>query len=705
MKTDEKPFRVGIDIGGTFTDLIFVGGDGAVITRKVLSTPDEYSRGILTGIDGVLSDKDLSIDEVVHGSTIVTNACIELAGARVGLITTKGFRDILELGRGRMPIMYDLSWVKPIPLAPRYLRLEVDERIDGRGNVLKALDPEEVGDAIDRLLSHGVESIAVCLFNSPNNPVHERKIGEILAERAPDIYVTLSTDIIPLLKEYERTSETVVNSYVVPLVATYLRSLRKNLSDSGVGAPLYIMQSSGGMTTPEIAAERPIEIIECGPAAGVVGAAYLAERQDIGNLITFDMGGTTCKASIVEDGQYTRSPEYEIGGGIHMASRLLKGKGYVVRVPSIDIAEIGAGGGSILWIDKGGVLHVGPRSAGAVPGPACYDRGGEEPTLTDANVVLGYLNQDHLIGGELRLNRDKAFRVIEEKVAKPLGMDITEACYGAYNLTNANMMRAIRAVSSERGRDPRLFTLYAFGGAGATHAVGVARELEIRRIIVPPSPGVCSAFGLLCADIERHYIQTFSRPWEESVLEELNRTFGTMTEEAVSTARKWADRTDAVPRIDRYVDLRYGGQSSELSIPAPEGEMGAAELAALTEAFEVEHERTYGHRLQGYSFEVHSLKLVATIPTERPSLSRIAAGSDTGSGEPGGTRTAYWGKEYGTVETPVLALAQVPQEPMQGPVLVDCYDTTIVVPPDCTLAAGDWGNAVINIGEERNRDG
>ena len=715
-----KRFRVGIDIGGTFTDIIFIGGDGPVITKKVLSTPDEYSRGILTGINEVLSENTLrpgSIEEVVHGSTIVTNACIELTGAKVGLITTKGFRDILELGRGRMPVMYDLSWVKPVPLAPRYLRLEVDERINTRGEILKALDEDEVNTAIDRLLSHGVESIAVCLFNSPKNTVHERMIGEILEKRAPDVHVSLSTDIMPLLKEYERTSETVVNSYVMPLVATYLKALRKNLSDNGIEAPLYIMQSSGGMITPEIAAERPIEIIECGPAAGVVGAAYLAERQDIGNLITFDMGGTTCKASIVEEGQYTRSPEYEIGGGIHMSSRLLKGKGYVVRVPSIDIAEIGAGGGSILWVDKGGVLHVGPRSAGAVPGPACYDRGGEEPTLTDANVVLGYLNQNYLVGGELELDMDKAFRVIEEKVAKPLGMDIAEACYGAYSLTNANMMRAIRAVSSERGRDPRLFALYAFGGAGAAHAVGVARELEIRKIIVPPSPGVCSAFGLLCADIERHYIRSFSRPWEDSVLEDLNRVLDDMTEGAVSTARKWAGRTDAMPRMVRYVDLRYGGQSSELSIPVPDGEVGQTELAALTEAFETEHERTYGHRLPDYSFEVHSLRLVATVPTERPTLSRIgaAAGSAaaspaaddpaSGSRKPGSSRKAYWGKEYGTVETPVLELSQVGRKPAQGPVLVDCYDTTIVVPPDCTLAAGDWGNVVINIGEERTQNG
>lgn len=699
-------FRVGIDIGGTFTDIIFIGKDGSTITKKVLSTPDDYSRGILTGVNELLTDNDLSassIEEVVHGSTIVTNACIELTGAKVGLITTKGFRDILELGRGRMPVMYDLSWQKPVPLAPRYLRLEVDERINTKGEIIRPLDMDEAKAVINKLISYGVESVAVCLFNSPKNPIHEQKIGQLLKERAPELYVSLSTEVLPLLKEYERTSETTVNAYVMPLVSTYLKSLRQNLIENGVKAPLYVMQSSGGMITPEVAAERPVEIIECGPAAGVVGCAYLAEQQNIGNLITFDMGGTTCKASIVENGQFTRSPEYEVGGGIHKATRLLKGKGYVVRVPSIDIAEIGAGGGSILRVDIGGVLRVGPKSAGAMPGPACYNQGGEEPTLTDANVILGYLNPDYLVGGELKLDKDKAFRAVEEKVAKVMGMETIEVAYGAYCLTNANMMRAIRAVSSERGRDPRKFTLYAFGGAGPGHAVGVARELGIKTIIVPPSPGVSSAFGLLCADIERHYIRTFSHLWDKSVLGDLNRTFARMADEAIASAELWAGRAEVKPHIDRYVDLRYRRQSSELSIPMPEGEVGQAELAALTEAFEAEHEKTYGHRLSGYPFEVHSLRLVATIPTRRPSLTRIGggAGSATTSRGSQSIRKAYWGKKHGIIDTPVLELEQIGQSPRKGPILVDCYDTTIVVPPNCTIAVGDWGNVIINIeGEE-----
>jgi N-methylhydantoinase A len=698
-----KKCRVGVDIGGTFTDFIFIDDDGKTITKKVLSTPDEYSRGILTGISEVLRDSKLdasAVEEVVHASTIVTNACIELTGAKVGLITTRGFRDILELGRGRMPVMYDLTWNKPPPLVPRYLRVEVNERINARGEVVRPLDTREASEVIDKLVASGVEAIAVCLINSPKNSIHEKKIGDLIKKKAPEMYVSLSTEVLPLMREYERTSEAVVNAYVMPLVTTYLKSLRKRLSESSIEAPLYIMQSSGGMMTPELAAERPIEIIECGPAGGVVGGAFLAQQQNIGNIITFDMGGTTCKASLVENGEFARSVEYEIGGGIHKASRLLKGNGYVVRVPSIDIAEIGAGGGSILRVDSYGVLHIGPRSAGAVPGPACYNHGGEEPTLTDANVVLGYLNQDYLVGGELKLAREKAFRAIEEKVAKPLGTTVEEAAYGAYHLANANMMRAIRAVSSERGRDPRKFILYAFGGAGPTHAVGVARELDMKSVLVPPAPGVCSAFGLLCADIERNYIQSFSNPWNKSILTELNKTFDRLVNDATSSSDLWGGQAGAKPKIGRFVDLRYQGQSYEITIPVPTaGKITEADLNALVEDFQKAHERDYGHRLAGYALQVASLRVTATIPTKRPVLGKQTAGSGLiARSQP--SRRAYWGKKRGFIDTPVLTMDKVTSKATEGPVLVDCYDTTIVVPAGCSISKGDWGNIMINI-EER----
>jgi len=699
-------YRAGVDIGGTFTDIVFTGDDGTIMTKKLLSTPDDYSRAIIDGIGSVLDNSSLdgsSIEEVVHGSTIVTNACIELTGAKVGVITTKGFRDVLELARGRMPVLYDVTWQKPVPLAPRYLRLEVDERVNSKGEILRPLDMEQVKEVIDKLVSYGVEAIAVCLLNSPKNPIHEQKISEMLKERAPQIYVSVSTEVMPLLKEYERTSETVVNSYVMPLVATYLKALRQRLTDSGVESPLYIMCSSGGMITPEIAAQRPIEIIESGPAAGVVGCAFLAGQQDIESIITFDMGGTTCKASIVSDGQYNRSPEYEVGGGIHRASRLLKGQGYVLRVPSIDIAEIGAGGGSILRVDVGGALHIGPESAGAVPGPACYDHGGEQPTLTDVNVVLGYLNQDYLVGGELKLNPGKAYSVIEEKVAKPMGMDTVAAAYGAYSLANASMMRAIRAVSSERGSDPRLYVLYAFGGAGPSHAVGVAKGLGINTIIVPPVPGICSAFGLLCADIERHFAKSYTyvwenKEWEASDLEDLNRTYDNVTNEAISSVEIWAGRVKAKPEIRRYADIRYEGQGWELSIPVPDGKLGQAQMEALEKEFKETYKQTYGYVLD-VPLRIVTVRLVATVAVKRPKSttavkSTVKTTSKAGLRE---VRKAYWGEKYGYVDTPVTKFEQLGRDLIKGPFLVDCYDTTIVIPPECTATRGEWGNITINI--------
>jgi len=708
-KVDQNLWRVGVDTGGTFTDIVLSSDDGALITKKLLSTPDDYSRAIVNGTNSALRDIGLSgssIEEVVHGSTVVTNTCIELKGAKVGLITTKGFRDVLEIGRGRMPVMYDVFWQKPVPLAPRYLRVEVDERVNTKGEILHPLDINEARAVIDKLVSRGVEAIAVCLYNSPKNPIHEQKIGQLIKEMAPDLYFCLSTEVMPLLQEYERTSETVVNSYVMPLVSTYLGVLRQSLREDGVASPLYIMCSNGGMISSDIAAKRPIEIIESGPAAGVVSASYLAEQRNIRNLITFDMGGTTCKASIIENGEFTLSTEYEVGGGIHRASRLLKGRGYVLRVPSIDIAEIGAGGGSILRVDVGGALHVGPQSAGASPGPACYDNGGEEPTLTDVSVVLGYLNQDHLVGGELKLNSEKAFRVIEEKVAKPMGIDTIEAAYGAYLLACAQMMGAIRAVSSERGRDPRRFVLYAFGGAGAGHAVEVARGLGIKTIMVPPMSGISSAYGLLCADIERRFARNFTyvwhkAGWDETGLEGLNRAFESMTNEAISTVEEWAGQTRPELVIKRYCDIRYAGQAHELSIPVPEGRLGQAQVAAMDKQFKEDYDKTYGYVLD-LPLSVITLRLVARIPTKRPAppVTTASAQAETTAQGHQEVRKAYWGKKHGFLDTPVWGLEQIGSNTVQGPLLVDCFDTTIVLPPDCTATRDEWGNVIINIETE-----
>jgi len=697
--------RLGVDIGGTFTDIVLVNYDGRMFTKKCLTTHDDYSRAVIDGLKEICLENSIApsqIEEVVHGTTVVTNACIELTGAKIGLITTKGFRDVLEIGRGRMPVMYDLSWTKPVPLAGRDMRIEVTERIDSKGNILKPLDLAEAKAAIAELVSKGAEAIAVCLINSPKNPIHEQQIATFIQEHAPDMHISISTEIMPMIMEYERSSETCLNAYVMPLVSGYLSRLRHNLKATGTMGPLYIMQSSGGMITPEVSAQRPIEIIECGPAAGVVGAAFLATQQKISNLITFDMGGTTAKASIVENGTYTRSPEYEVGGGINRASRLLKGKGYVLRVPSIDIAEIGAGGGSILWTDLGGALHIGPQSAGSNPGPACYGFGAQKPTLTDANLVLGYLNQNYLCGGELKLKPERAFKTLEAEVAIPMNKDVYEAAYAAHTLANSHMTRIVRAVSSERGRDPRKFWLYAFGGAGAIHAVGMAKELGIKTVVVPPVPGVCSAYGLLCANIERHYARSFSQRWETPILNELNHIFELMEEESVSTVEEWGGHKKAVPKMDRFVDLQYLGQGWRLTIPAPSKKLSVKDLQLLSQSFEEEHLKTYGHRLQDYPITVHSLRLVAKLSAKHPTrtVAETKGHLKNHGSQKIDSRRAYWGPDFGFIDTPALDIDQLGKTPLEGPIIVDTYDTTIVVPPECSITRGDWGNAIIQIGNK-----
>jgi len=690
-------YKVGVDVGGTFTDIVFLGSDGTMFIKKVSSTPPNYSQGIIDGIKGVLSQNGLngeSIEEIIHGTTVVTNTILELKGAKTGLITTKGFGDILEIGRSRRPEAYNLSWTKPPTIIPRYLRFEVNERITAKGEVIEPLDVDEVISVIDKLVAYGVEAVAVCLFNSPHNPVNEQKIGQLLRERAPQLYVSLSTEIVCMLKETERTSETVTNAYVMPVVARYMNSLVSDLSSIGVKKKVYIMQSNGGMTTPEASVKRPIEIIECGPAAGVVGSHYLASELDLDNIITLDMGGTTTKASIIEDRQYTRSIEYEVAAGIHRASRLLKGSGYILRVPSIDVAEVGSGGGSILQL-VGGILNVGPQSAGAVPGPVCYDLGGIEPTLTDSYVVLGYLNPDYLLGGDFKVNSRKAYQAIEEKIAKPLERDVIEAAYGAYELANSNMGRAITAVSVERGRDPRKFSLLAFGGAGALHAVAMAQSLQMKKVIIAPYPGVFTAFGLLFTDIERYYVRTFMHILDESVIQAMASLYQEMTREAISSAEMWG-YSGAQVKLDKYADLRYYRQTSEITVPVFDGKLSPEQLTGLRQSFDLQHKQTYDFSLPESKVQVVNLRVVARILSSKPALAKgnIAVGTPSRLTT---QRKAYFGKQYGLVVVPVLSLKQLGQDPQSGPLIIESYDTTIVVPPGCNVAAGPAGTVVINI--------
>ena len=695
-----NPVRIGIDIGGTFTDIVVSGPDGALHTRKVSSTVDDYARAIVAGLGEALRASGLTpaeVGEIRHGTTVASNAILERKGARTGLIATQGFRDILEIRTLRMPRLYDMTWQKPPVLVPRHLRVTVDERLDAEGRVQRPLELADAERAVRRLLDQGVEAIAVCLLHAYANPAHERLLKEVIEQLAPDLPCAISSEVLPEIKEYERTSTTTIDAYVKPVVRRYLRSLERHLDRTGVRAPLLLMQSNGGLMSARAAAESPVHIVESGPAAGVVGAQALAAAIGLDRIITLDMGGTTAKAALVEDGEVTRAAEYQVGGGIMVGSRLLTGAGYTLKVPAIDLAEVGAGGGSIIRVDAGGAIRVGPESAGATPGPVCYDQGGLEPTITDANLVLGYLNPDQLAGGEVTLNPARARAVLASRIAGPLGLELEHAAFGAHLVAASNMIRAIRAVSSERGRDQRDFSLFAFGGNGPLFAAGMAALLGIRRVVVPPAPGVFSSFGLLCAALEHHYSRSFRRLLRAAGLTALNEAFAELEGQARAQLAAEGVAAAAVA-IQRRLAMHYQGQIYELTVPVPDGPITAAGARALEEAFGQEHERTYGHRAgEAEPVELVSLQLIAraaeTGPARPPGAGRLIQEEAPARL---GTRPAYFGPARGWLATPVLRRGAL-AEPQAGPCIVEEYDATCLIPPGTQAALDPFGNIILDL--------
>ncbi len=691
-----KSFRVGADIGGTFTDIVVLGADHSVRTIKVLSTPDDFGRAIVTSVQGFLAQAKLpaaAIGEIDHGTTVATNAILEKKGARVGLLTTKGFRDVLEIRRVRLPVLYDLTWQKPEPIVPRELRLEVPERVGPDGEVRMPLDLDAARAAMETLKAKGVEALAVCFLHSYARPDHEQAVGKLAAEYFRE--VSLSSDVLPELREYERTASTVVDAYVKPVVSRYLQSLRANLDRAGVRSPLLVMQSSGGLVSDDGAASRPVRVIESGPAAGVIAAAAAGRTAGFDNLIAFDMGGTTAKASIIERGEIHLSPEYEVGSEVSQASRLIKGGGHLIRIPAIDIAEVGAGGGSIAWIDPGGVLRVGPESAGAAPGPACYRLGGERPTVTDANVVLGYLNPAYLCGGELALDAERAHHAVQKHVAGPLGLTLVEAADGIHRIANATMQRAIRSVSIERGRDPRDFAMIAFGGSGPVHAAGLARDLDIARIVIPPHPGLFSALGLLAAEVEQIYTRSALTDLLQLDAARGNLILGEMA------ARATVDLTGegfGSERVDmaRFADLRYRKQISELMLPLADGPLDAGALARLAEDFHREHERTYGYAIRDERVELVAFKLRARGNRANPVDVPWRSLADTRA-VPRSDRSVYFGAGIGHARTPVIGRADLGGQAAAGPLVVEEYDSTVVVPPGWTARRTSLGFIVLEL--------
>lgn len=671
--------RIAADIGGTFTDVACIDGEGFIRTHKLRSTPHAFGAAVVEGIAALRAELGAppeSVSELLHGCTVATNAILEHKGARTALITTAGFRDVLELRRIRVPRLYDPLYVKPAPLVPRELRLELDERIGPDGSVERAPDPAAIKALVERVRRMDVEAVAVCLLHAYANPEHERRMVAALREALPALFVCASHEVLPEMREYERTSTTVINAYVGPPVSRYLAELERDLGAAGTTAPLLIMQSGGGIMPASGVRRLPAGIVECGPAAGVIGAARLGRLAGHEDIITLDMGGTTAKAALIEGGRVTVTDEYEVGGGISSSNRLVNGAGYALKLPVIDISEVGAGGGSIVRVDAAGAIRVGPDSAGADPGPACYGQG-IAPTVTDANVVLGYLNPEALAGGSVPIDAERAARAIGDQVAAPLGMELAAAAHGIHVLANAEMMKAIKSVSTYRGRDPRDFVMLAFGGNGGVHGPQLAAALQMRRVLVPPAAGVFSAVGLLLADLQATRTRTWFSPVQALDVAAARQALEALREEALDGLGR-RGRGAGVHTLFELA-MRYRGQAFELVVPLSGERLDPPTLVATVERFEQEHARTYGHRFDGGGeVELVSLRVTAAIATEA-AAPRVRP---TTGGRTVASRPVYFGPCTGFVDTPVIDRFELGATFRPGPLVIEEYEGTTVVPPN-----------------------
>jgi N-methylhydantoinase A len=710
--TESHPlrYRLGIDTGGTFTDVVLLEEDtGTTRIFKLPSTPANPALALLEGIDRTLSsvdragthserssgDSDLGSEvHVAHGTTVATNAIIEGKTARTALLITRGFRDILEIAHQTRPDLFDLFAEKPRPLVPRNLCLEIGERLGPDGTVLEPLNEDDVERAVEVLRTERVEAVAICFLHAYRFPDHERRVAELVGARLPNVAISCSSTVLPEFREYRRASTTVVNAALLPVVGSYLDEIRDGLGQRGLHPGFHVMQSGGGVLTDVAARAKPVYIVESGPAAGVVAAIDVGRQAGCVDIISFDMGGTTAKASLVQGGRPGIAPEYEVGAGATAARGLTRGKGYPVGTPVLDLVEIGAGGGSIARLDAGGMLRVGPQSAGADPGPACYGRGGMEPTVTDANLVLGRIDADAFLGGEMKLDPDAAHRAVA-RVAEPLGLDTVEAAAGIVEIANASMVSAIHLVSTQRGFDPREFTLVAFGGAGPLHANDLMDELRIPLALIPRSPGLTSAVGLLLADVEHNYSLTAVQRFSQVDLAALNAALADFAAQGRAALAE-----DGVPegrmQLRSALDLRYVGQSYELRIDAAVSDDGSVQvesgaLDALLDRFHAEHRRAYGHAAPEEPVELVNVRLTAVGRTPRPSVLRLA--SHAGSVDTAiRTRRPVYFASSGFVDCPIYdryrlgAGAQV-----AGPAIIEEIDSTVVVHPRYSATVDEAG--------------
>lgn len=674
----DNRFRIAIDIGGTFTDIALLTDAGLIHQSKISSSPSDPSVAVIEGVGQLLAELSISPDaiaEVLHGTTVGSNTILQRKGAKTGLITTRGFRDVLEIGRIRMPDMFDLTWEKPKPLVPRRHRMEVTERMAADGSTVEPLSEASVISAGKALVGEDIEAVAIAFINSYRNPAHELQAEAIIRANFPHLLVTTSCAVLPEMKEYERTSTTVVNAYLLSAMRSYLQRLESGLRGIGVAAPILVMTSNGGMLAAAVTCEKPVLVVASGPAGGVIGAARLGIARDDRDVIVFDMGGTTAKAVIIEDGRPSMTSEYEFRDGISTSSRFIKAGGYMLKVPAIDIAEVGAGGGSIAGIDKGGLLVVGPQSAGAVPGPACYGLGNDRPTVTDANVVLGFINATSLAGGKLHIDRALSEQAIRVHVGDPLGLPMQDAAHGIRAVANAAMARAIRAVTVERGLDPRDLTLMAFGGNGGVHAPDLARQLGIPRVVIPPMSGIFSALGMLASDIEHTALKTVSQRLDRMGVADLRDIKEELRKQVA--AQLAADGYQAERTAFLWeADLRHEGQATELTVRF-EGE----DFTQIRERFIAEYFKTYGYR-DSTPMELMKVRVAGRgLRDNRLDFGNMKIAARAGASR-SGTRQVSFARGEEAVAVEIVDRGALGISSRQGPLIIEEFDATIVVPPD-----------------------
>jgi N-methylhydantoinase A len=674
-------WRIGIDIGGTFTDVALIEDtSGSVGVAKVPTTPDDLARGVLTALKIAMERHQIIPAEVgllSHATTVVTNAILEESGARAALITTRGFRDLLELRRSARADLYDLFQDPPTTLIPRRRRFEITERVSADGAVVTPLAENEVDELISTLKATKVDAIAISLLFSFLYPEHERRLGSLLRAALPDVPIYLSSDVLPEIKEFERTSTTAVCAYVGPILSSYLQRLEKVMRDQTL-PPLHLMGSNGGVLEAAEAIAMPAMAVESGPAAGVVAATLVARQTGRLDLLSFDMGGTTAKASLIRGGQYETTPDYEVGGRSSMR-RWMSGIGHPIRVPVIDLAEVSAGGGSIAWVDQAGALRVGPKSAGANPGPACYARGGTEPTVTDCNLLLGYLDKDSLLDGELSIDHAAAVTAVRTRLADPLGVDLRTTAAAVIDVVNNAMAEVLKIVSVQRGHDPRDFVLAAFGGAGPLHAAALASELGIAEVICPPIPGAFSALGLVGTDLKRDYVQTLFTTADIADPAAVEAAFVVLE----SKGAAMLDRAGVAPerrRFERSVDARYPRQSYELRVPVPPSTVDKASLEKIAESFHARHRKTYGHQNRDEPVQLVNVRIAAIGAI--PALLVRNRTSPQGT-NPVKSERQIWFRETGAIRATIYDRRLMPSGlTLSGPAVIESLDSTILVPPD-----------------------